>query len=232
MEHPCHHCGTAVEEGTAFCPQCGAPQIRVITAQAEPASPPLPPGTPEDAQPPAEPVELGPEAPERAVPARIEWSQALPAAATAGIVLALAWVIPPLGFVLWVVAAGLVGVAFYRRRVPSGSLTPRMGARIGVVSGLFGFAVFLFLLAMDLLARGGGKFRELLQQVLQQAAARNADPRAQQAVQQMMTPAGLAFLVTFAMVIFLVVFLLFSAAGGALGAWLIGGKAASRRKQL
>lgn len=232
MEHSCHQCGAAVEEGTAFCPQCGAPQIRVAV-QEEPASPPLPPGTPDDAQPPAEPVALGPEPPEGApAPARIEWSQAIPAAATAGIILALAWVLPPLGFILWVVAAGLVGVTFYRRRVPAGGLTPRMGARIGVISGLFGFAVFALLLAMELLARGGGKFRELVQQVLQQAAARNADPRAQQAVQQMMTPAGLAFLVTFAMVIFLVVFLLFSAAGGALGAWLIGGKAGSRRNQL
>ncbi len=231
MEHSCHQCGVAVEEGTAFCPQCGAPQIRVATAHEEPASPPLPPGTPEDAQPPAEPVELGPEVPETAARAGVEWSQAVPSAAMAGIVLALAWVVPPLGFVLWVVAAGLVGVAFYRRRVPSGTLTPRMGARIGLISGLFGFGVFAFLMAMELLA-GSGRFRELLQQMLQQAVARNPDPRAQQAMQQLMTPAGLALLVTFAMVLFLVVFLVFSAAGGALGAWLMGGKAPQRRNQL
>src|SRR5512147_586202 len=129
MEHPCHQCGTAVEEGTAFCPQCGAPQIRVVTARQEPASPPLPPGTPEDAQPPAQPVELGTQAAAQPVaPPRIQWSQAVPAAAGAGAVLALAWVIPPLGFVLWVVAAGLVGVAFYRRKVPDATLTPRQGA--------------------------------------------------------------------------------------------------------
>lgn len=231
MEHACHQCGAAVEEGTAFCPQCGAPQIRVITTAEEPASPPLPPGTPEDAQPPAEPVALGAEAAE-APPPRVEWSQAVPAAAMAGIVLALAWVIPPVGFVLWVVAAGLVGVAFYRRRVPADTLTPRQGARVGAVSGLFGFVVFALLMAVELLARGGGRFRELLQQVMQQAASRNPDPRAQQAMQQLMTPAGMAFLVTFVMVLFLVVFLVFSAAGGALGAWLIGGRAPQRRNQL
>ncbi len=231
MEHRCHQCGTAVEEGTAFCPQCGAPQIRVITAVEEPASPPLPPGTPEDAQPPAEPVALGREAPEPPAPPRVEWSQAIPTAAMAGIVLALAWVVPPLGFVLWVVAAGLVGVAFYRHRVPAGPLTPRMGAGIGAIAGLFGFGVFAFILAMGMLT-GGGKFRDMLLQKVQQVAASNPDPRAQEAMRSLMSPAGLAFLVTFAMVVFLIVFLLFSAAGGALGAWLIGNKTPPRRNQL
>src|SRR5512146_3268581 len=99
MEYSCHQCGTAVEEGTAFCPQCGAPQIRVASAQQAPASPPLPPGTPETAQPPAEPVALEPGTAEAVLPPRIEWSQALPAAAMAGLALAVAWIIPPLGFV-------------------------------------------------------------------------------------------------------------------------------------
>jgi hypothetical protein len=232
MEHACHQCGAAVEEGTAFCRQCGAPQIRVATAHEEPASPPLPPGTPDDAQPPAQPVELGRPGPEPAAPPRVEWSQALPAAATAGVVLALAWVVPAVGFALWMVAGGLVGVAFYRHRVPGGILTPRMGARIGAIAGLFGFGVFVLVVAVNLLFGGSGKFRELLQQIMHQAIARNPDPRAQQAMQQLMTPAGLAFLVTFGIIVFLIVFLLFSSAGGALGAWLIGGKGRQRRKQL
>src|SRR3954454_23753498 len=34
MEHPCYKCGQIVEQGRVFCPQCGAPQIRVLLAEA------------------------------------------------------------------------------------------------------------------------------------------------------------------------------------------------------
>ena len=30
MDHPCHKCGHDIEDGKAFCSQCGAPQIRVV----------------------------------------------------------------------------------------------------------------------------------------------------------------------------------------------------------
>ena len=32
MEHACQHCGTEVEDGRPFCPQCRAPQINVLVA--------------------------------------------------------------------------------------------------------------------------------------------------------------------------------------------------------
>src|ERR1700719_2072085 len=32
VEHPCQKCGTAVEDGRPFCPQCRAPQIHVQVA--------------------------------------------------------------------------------------------------------------------------------------------------------------------------------------------------------
>src|SRR5450759_1122157 len=37
VEHPCQQCGTTVEDGRPFCPQCRAPQIhvRVATPDAE-----------------------------------------------------------------------------------------------------------------------------------------------------------------------------------------------------
>jgi zinc-ribbon domain len=219
MEHPCHQCGAPVEDGTAFCKQCGAPQIRVPVE--EPATQPLPPGTPGEVQPPAEPVTLA-GAP-GALPAGIDWSQAVPAAALAGVLLALAWVVPFLGFLLWLLAGGTLGVVIYRRRVPGAALTPRLGARIGAVTGLFGFGVFAVVLALELLAtRGGGRLRQMLQQVIQETAARNPDPRAQAALQQMMTPGGLALIITVVLVFFLVVFLALSSGGGALGAWLLG----------
>jgi len=60
--------------------------------------------------------------------------------------------------------------------------------------------------------------------VIEQAASRNADPRAQQAIQQMMTPAGLALLITVLLVLFLAAFLALSSLGGAVGVWLLGRK--------
>ena len=226
MEHPCHQCGSVVEDGTAFCKHCGALQIRVMGEER--TSEPLPPGTPADVQPPAEPVSLAGGA-TPVVPPGIDWSQAVPAAALAGFFLAIAWVIPFLGFLLWLVVGGVVGIAMYRRRAPQATLTPGLGARLGAVTGLFGFVVFAMLFGLELLvSRGSGRFRQMLQQIVEQAASRNADPRAQQAIQQMMTPAGLALLVTLVLVLFLAAFIALSSIGGALGAWLLGKKPGDR----
>jgi hypothetical protein len=217
MEHPCHQCSATVEDGTAFCKHCGAPQIRIMGEERATQS--LPPGTPAEIQ--HEPVSRAGTAPATAL--GIDWSQAVPAAALAGFFLAIAWVIPLLGFLLWLIVGGVLGTAMYRRRVPRATLTPGLGARVGAVTGLFGFGVFAVLFGLELLAtRGSGHFRQMLQQIIEQAAARNADPRAQQAIQQMMTPAGLALLVTIVLVVFLAAFLALSSIGGALGAWLLG----------
>jgi flagellar biosynthesis protein FlhB len=117
----------------------------------------------------------------------------------------------------------------YRRRVPQATLTPGLGARIGAVTGLFGFGVFAVIMGLELLAtRDSGRFRQLLQQVIEQAAARNSDPQAQQAMQQLMTPAGMAMMITIVFVLFLAAFLSLSSVGGALGAWLLGKRPSDR----
>jgi hypothetical protein len=218
MDHACHQCGQEIEEGTPFCRHCGAPQIRIPGIE-DPASPPMPPGTPGEVQPPAEPVVIG-QAPALA-PAGIDWPNALPAAGWAGALLALAWLIPYLGYLLWILAAGVAAVALYKRRVPNAVITPAIGARIGALSGVFGFAGFATLMAITLLLlRGSSEFREMLQKAMQQAGASNPDPKAQEVLAWMMSPAGLALMVTIVMVMFLIVFIAISSAGGALGAWL------------
>jgi hypothetical protein len=221
MDYPCHRCGAQVEEGTPFCPHCGAPQIRV--PGSEPASPSLPPGTPDEIQPPAQPVDL--QGGRTQATAGVDWPQAVRASAIVGVVLALAFALPFAGVLLGTLAAGSFTVALYRRRVPETPLTPGLGARIGAIAGLFGFALFAVLLSLSMLAnRGSGLFRQMLQQGIEQAAARTSDPQAQEALQRLMSPAGLAVLVTFALIMFLVVFLALSSLGGALGARLFGKK--------
>jgi len=223
VDHACHQCGQEIEEGTPFCRHCGAPQIR-IPSMDEPATPPMPPGTPGEVQPPAQPVIVGGPP---AAPIGVDWTNALPAAGWAGALLAIAWLIPYLGYFLWILAGGVVAVAFYKRRVPNATLTPADGARIGAVAGLFGFAGFAGLMAIGLLLlRGSTKFREMLQQSMQQAAASNPDPKAQEILAWMTSPAGLALMVTLVMIIFLIGFIALSSAGGALGAKLYHKKSA------
>jgi hypothetical protein len=242
MERPCYQCGAAVEESTAFCPQCHAPQIRVAPSTPEPqlssfdvsdeqslnasASPPLEPGTPGQAQPPAEPAPIS--SPPTSSPAGLDWSQAVPVSAMAGAIVAVTSAmvaIPFLGLIVWMGGTGIVAVLLYRRRTPQAIPSPGMGAKIGALAGAFGFGVFALLLAVQmLLTRNSGRFRATLEQVIQQAAAQNSDPRAQEIIQRLSSPEGLALILTLVLVMSLVAFLLFSSLGGALAAHLMRGK--------
>ena len=225
MEHACHGCNTPVEDGVAFFPNSNAPQIRVPMPEPEPPPEPLPPlvvnadssaeaGLPAAAQVSAGRPVLPPGAP-------LEWSQAIPGAALAGALLGLCLLIPVAAFFVWMIAAGALAVVLYLRRVPHRALTAGMGARLGALSGLFGFGIFAFLSSLELLlAHDNAKVRELLQQVLQQSVARNSDPAVQASLQRLMTPEGLALLFTLGMILFLAAFVLFSSIGGALGAYL------------
>ncbi len=215
MEHSCYQCGTAVEEGIAFCPQCRAPQIRVTVAvpQAVLAS--------EAGF--GEVVSQG-SVPAAAIPpAKIDWQQALPAAALAGSLAALLMIIP-LGasFGLGMLSAGFLCVLFYRRRVPHANPTPWVGARLGMVSGALGFVLFgLLTLIETTLFHAGNDFRLALLQAVEQAAARNSDPQAQQMFQYLKTPQGLLVVMIMALAATFFVFLIFASLGGAVGAAIL-----------
>ena len=205
VEHPCYKCGAAVEDGTAFCAQCNAPQIRVGFGESD----------------------LAPNASEfagRRIPpstTAIQWSQALPAAALAGVIAALLMFIPLGAFGLGMMTGGILAVLFYRRRNPAAELTPGMGARLGAASGALGFGVFAIFTAIEVLVfHSGGQLRAALLEAIQQSAARSAEPQAQQALEYLKSPAGLALMMGLGLVIMFVVFLILSSLGGALGAVL------------
>ncbi len=198
MDHPCERCGAKIEDGRSFCPSCGAPQIRVAM---EPEAPP--PGA--SVAPPTG--------------NRLAWAHAFPAAMIAGLVAALLSLVPLLGllFFLWFILGGAFAVSIYRRRTLAVWLPTGLGARLGAVTGVFGAAIFCILQAMQLLWRGDA-LRAAFRQALQDAAARNPDPRAQELVQRMLTPEGLAAVITLTMIMFCVAFVVLGSIGGALGA--------------
>ncbi|HXZ78550.1 MAG TPA: hypothetical protein VEG30_01390 [Terriglobales bacterium] len=155
----------------------------------------------------------------------LNWSDALPGALIAGVLIGLSWIVPFSTFCLWILAGGALGVALYRRRNPGQEVTAGMGAKVGAVAGLFAWVIFAVLTALQLLVtRKTGQFRDMVQKVVEESATRNADPQVQQMLQRLLSPEGLATMVTLAMVMFLFAFVIFSAVGGALGAALLGGR--------
>jgi hypothetical protein len=201
-----------MEEGIAFCPQCNAPQIRVAVQEMA-----VPPPVAED-HPQADSAPY----PNDAQSTSIDWPQAFSAVAWAGLIAALALMIPLGGFILATLAAGALSVLLYRRRRPNTNFTAGMGARLGALSGVMGFGIAAVLLAVStLLFHTGGELRGLLLDALQQQAARNPTPEAQQVVQFFKTPQGLAVILVAGLVMMFIAVLIFSSIGGALGASLL-----------
>ena len=210
MEHPCYQCGAAVEDGVAFCRHCKAPQIRVSIA-APPVETAADPEVSQN-QPPA----YGGAPPING----LVWPHALRSAAQAGLIAAILMAIP-LGasFGLGMLAAGFLSVLFYRRRVFHANLTSGLGMRLGALSGLFGFGIFAAFSALETaIFRSGGELRAALVLAVEQAASRNADPQAQQMLQYLKTPQGLAVVMVLGLIVTFFLFLILSSLGGVLGA--------------
>ena len=203
VDHSCHKCEAPVESGVAFCPHCHAPQIRV------------PVGC--DTTDPATVPDLA--APSVVNGSFVHWPQALSAAAIAGILSAFLMNLFFGFFGVGIAAAGALAVSLYRRRTGPVRLSSGAGARIGAVSGLFGFGFFcLLIVAATAIFRGGSELKTALLTSLQQAAARSQDPQAQAALEKLRTPEGLMFVLAFGLAFVAFLFIALSALGGALAA--------------
>jgi hypothetical protein len=242
MEHNCNQCGAVVEGGRPFCPKCQAPQIKVpVRPPTAPVTEPLPPGTPEDVQPPAEPMvsESGTPAapPVQPLPqGKLLWRPAVGSALVAGLLAAVGTSVPviPLAM-LCMFASGGLAVTLYRRRVTTQTVTPWMGAKLGVLSGGLGFGLLALLSALRLFAASErSELRTAFREKMQEAMANASDPDVRQAMEQfrnyISTDHGLILMVLLFLGIAAVLFLVFSALGGALGAALFG-REVSRREQ-
>lgn len=226
MEHPCYKCATSIDETLPFCPHCGAPQIRV-TSPEEDATQTASQGS-DESQNASSPSAWAPGATTYAPQAAtIQWELAWKGGLLSGLGAAVLTAIPIVGFgcCLWLLGAGALSVWLYQRRVPGSLVTPGMGMRIGAAAGAIGYLATTIWSVLSF-ASNSQEFRAAMQAQIDKSLANNPDPRAQEIMRQFVgnlnTPQGLATFFVLILVIMAVVFVIFSAAGGALGASMFG----------
>jgi len=126
-----------------------------------------------------------------------------------------------LGCCLWLLGAGALAVWLYQRRIPGSFVTPGMGMRIGAVAGGIGFFANALWMALRFTANSQ-ELRKAMQEAFDKSISANPDPRAQEIMRQFMgnlsTPQGFATFFVLILAIMGVGFVIFGAAGGALGA--------------
>jgi uncharacterized protein involved in cysteine biosynthesis len=170
--------------------------------------------------------------PEGVGPARpankLVWRAALSSAMVAGLLAAVGTSIPivPLA-VLCMFASGGLAVTLYRRRSGYRTVTPWMGAKLGLLAGSWGFGMLGILSAFRLFASNERtELRTAFREKLAEATATTADPAVHQAMEQFQgyiaTDHGLVIMVMFFLAVAAVFFVIFSALGGALGAAIFG----------
>ena len=216
MDHPCHKCGEAVEDGVPFCSHCEAPQIRVLLPE------PLPvPAYSADASSSQAAVILPGSLTASGISLPFSWSRALRPCALATLVAILLVglrLYPPVAMF----GAGILAVAFYRQRNPGSAITPGAGARLGAISGLLWFGMTA---ALGALVAALGKGSELKDEVIKrmdQAGAGTTDPQVLSTLDYLKTPGGFALIIVLSLVAALFASIVLGALGGAVGGAILG----------
>jgi len=160
-------------------------------------------------------------APQRAI--RLDWNAVIRSALNAGAIAAILSSIPiGAAFIFALPFAGFLSILFYRRRTLVAAPSPRMGFRIGSLTGLFGFLIFVVLTAVETVAfHAQNELRDAMMQAIRQAQARSADLQARQMLDYFLTPQGLAIMMIFGFIFICILFALLSGIGGALSAALL-----------
>lgn len=206
MPKICHRCGNVLEDAAAFCPHCGAPQIRVSVPETSPEDP------------------LAPTFAATIIPTRqILWPRAFMAVFIPALAAAVLLIIHPLFLVtslVWVALAGFFSTLLYRRRAPQALIDTRIGVRLGATVGFITFALISLLAVVEIAVSNasGPSFRQQLIDQMHQAAGRNPNPEAARMLDQFLSaPHALALAVGISALVFFVIFVLSGALGGALG---------------
>jgi len=216
MQHPCHRCGAPVEDGTPFCRQCSAPQIKVVATE---------PTIPEEAFEAQAEFEAQPRrvsAPARSQP--IDWRSAFPAIFFVAVPAGLLSFPLNIVFFIWTFAAGALSVSNYRTRTQS-RVTPGIAVRLGLITVVVAFGVFLIVCLIALRKpEFGTPLREQIHTTIERMAANNPDPNAKQVAAMLSSPDGMATLLTVVAGVYAFFFMLFSVLGAVAGATVLAPK--------
>jgi len=214
MEVTCTRCNQTVEDGKCFCPVCGLPQLVYSTE-----------GAAEQGQP-----ERWNEAVRDA--SSVAWKPALKSAVLlavpAGILSSMLSPVSILGMPMMAIAGAWVVLLYMRSQRPAW-ITMGAGARIGLVTGLMGAWVAaattgITLFAMRFWFHQGGFYDDLWQnlvnnQMSQQWQTMGVDPQSIAMMKSwLLPPEGRAGWLLAALILLSMTLLLFSVAGGAIGA--------------
>ncbi len=218
VEHSCPRCNSPVDDNSPFCPTCEAAQVLAapkvyarspVTVTVE--------GTPAflNARGFAEPTENR--------DAKAELRAAF-YSAIVGAVLSL--VQPGASFVIALPLAGFLSVLLYRRFSVGTEPSPRIGFRVGAISGLFVFGLLMIVIAAGTLAfHSEADTHAQVIKTIQQAQVRNPDPQARPVFEYFMTPQGMALMMVVGFVFMGVLFVVLSGVGGTISASLLRRKA-------
>jgi hypothetical protein len=199
-------CGAKLPPDARFCHKCGKPQFDMSMYEQEEETVAAPVLVAPPVEPPA--PEVGFRNP---VAVRIGLLVALLsffATALSGPVVILPFI--------WLVGAGFLSVYLYRRRTGL-ILSLGSGARMGWMTGLFAFLILLVLLTTLVLLLSDP---DMAARLLSELRARGADVNAEHMVEAFQSPGGLTQIV----LISFIVFTLFPAIGGAIGAKVLSGR--------
>ena len=108
----------------------------------------------------------------------------------------------PLGLLVFL-ACVMMAVGRYRRD-HSGTLTPRQGAKLGAVAGLFGFVLPLIVVVV-IMVRQSAEYRKQAALMLQQRLGPNPDSQTLQIAHWFSSPQGFVFEVIFTVLFLLVI---------------------------
>jgi hypothetical protein len=211
MQSDCHRCGHPLEGQLAFCPACGAPQIRVSraieTSQEETIA--------SDSGLPAPSLPVSALSSELSTTAGIDWKYFLRTAIPLAVLTdVLTMTLHPLALFVLLPANLVWAISRYRRHRPV-TIGRGQGARMGAMMGLLSFTFFLafFLVSISFQRT---QYRDIMVTQIHQISAQNPDPQAQQMLQWFATPEGLITFTAIALVMILIVCLALGSGSGAL----------------